>query len=243
MENKLLLITGQDIPFDECKLIIHQPSIKEISLIADDKNFFNILDILNVSKQELKIKDKNSLQSISDFNIFMTMMQNENMQEKSQLLKNLLYMIFPQIKSIAFTPNSILLIDEQEEIHMIDEQSFNSFKDIINEMFVISKFKNEQLEYNPGNSAAEKIAEKLKRGRARVAAQKEADGKRLDILGRYVSILSVGLKLDFNIVLGYTLYQLFYLFDRYEKKEAYDNFSRLRLAGATGMKEVEYWTQ
>ena len=36
MNNELLLITGEDIPFIEAQTIIHQPTMKEISLIGEE---------------------------------------------------------------------------------------------------------------------------------------------------------------------------------------------------------------
>jgi hypothetical protein len=39
MENELLYLSGNDIPFIEAKVIIHQPTIKEIAYIGE-KSFF-----------------------------------------------------------------------------------------------------------------------------------------------------------------------------------------------------------
>jgi hypothetical protein len=35
MDYRLALMTGIDFPLDDCNLIIHQPSIKEISYIGE----------------------------------------------------------------------------------------------------------------------------------------------------------------------------------------------------------------
>ena len=34
MKNELLYISGNDIPFEEARLILHQPTIKEIAFIG-----------------------------------------------------------------------------------------------------------------------------------------------------------------------------------------------------------------
>jgi hypothetical protein len=39
MENELLYLSGNDIPFEKARLIIHQPTVKEIAYIGE-KNFF-----------------------------------------------------------------------------------------------------------------------------------------------------------------------------------------------------------
>ena len=39
MDYRLALMCGNDIPIPECQLIVHQPSIKEISYIGE-KDFF-----------------------------------------------------------------------------------------------------------------------------------------------------------------------------------------------------------
>ena len=48
MENELLYLSGNDIPFIEAKVIIHQPTIKEIAYIGE-KSFFTGCQFLNFS--------------------------------------------------------------------------------------------------------------------------------------------------------------------------------------------------
>ena len=51
--NDLLFLSGNDIPFIEAQLIIHQPTIKEIGLIGEEV-FFTGCQLLNFSKNLLK---------------------------------------------------------------------------------------------------------------------------------------------------------------------------------------------
>ena len=53
MLNDLLLLSGNDIPFESANLIIHQPTIKEIAYIGEDA-FFTGCDFLKFSKDRLK---------------------------------------------------------------------------------------------------------------------------------------------------------------------------------------------
>ena len=173
MINQNLLLSGKDIPFKECNLLVRQPSIEEICLIGNDEEIFTLLDLINFSKNKLKIQDKTSLESVSDFNIFMTIIQKD---KDTQSIKNrfllLLEILFPNNKSIAILPNSIIIIDDDDDFHTIDENNFENFKDILNSIFNLTRFLGKETEYNPANDTAAKIAEKIKRGKARVAAQK-----------------------------------------------------------------------
>ena len=49
MDIDLALITGIDIPIPECQLILHQPTIKEISMIGE-MNYFYGMQCLCVTK-------------------------------------------------------------------------------------------------------------------------------------------------------------------------------------------------
>ena len=49
MDNSLLLFSGNDIPFIEARLLVHNPTIKEISFIGED-NFFAGRELINFSK-------------------------------------------------------------------------------------------------------------------------------------------------------------------------------------------------
>ena len=57
MLNDLLLLSGNDIPFIEAQVNIHQPSIKEIAYIGEEA-FFIGCNLLNFSKNILTEEDK-----------------------------------------------------------------------------------------------------------------------------------------------------------------------------------------
>ena len=244
--NTFLLTSGEDIPFTECQLIFHQPKIKELSLVGSEEELLQFWDLINFSKDKLKDKAKVNLDSISNFNIIMTIMQED--ENKKIYFENILYLLVPDAKAIHFMPNAILIIKANEgmedTLHNINEENFESFKEIINYIFDISQIKKEEIEYDPANETARKIAEKIKRGREKIAAQKKADNNGpTEIFGRYIRILSVGMNIDFRIFLEYTVYQLFTVFKTFEKKYAYDIYLKAQLAGASGMKEVKHWME
>ena len=71
MINELALMTGIDIPFEEGHLVIHQPTMKEISYIGEEA-FFSGCQLLNFSKNMLDEKDKISSEALTDFDILMS---------------------------------------------------------------------------------------------------------------------------------------------------------------------------
>ena len=42
MDTRLALMTGIDIPIQECQVIIHQPTIKEISYLGEEDFFIGL---------------------------------------------------------------------------------------------------------------------------------------------------------------------------------------------------------
>ena len=81
-------------------------------------------------------------------------------------------------------------------------------------------------------------------------SQKRGDGsedehepgeEEVSLFYSYLSILSVGLKKDKNLLLEYTVYQLIDEFRRYSAKDNYDLYIKLKIAGAKDLDEVKNW--
>ena len=84
-----------------------------------------------------------------------------------------------------------------------------------------------------------RIADKLKKRHQKLAEKNSEPVKKVAILSRYVSILSVGEQKDMNSFMQYTVYQLFDEFKRYELKMSYDFYFQAKLAGAKDLQEVD----
>ena len=69
MINDLLLLSGNDIPFSEAQLIVHQPTLKEIAYIGED-SFFSGCEVLNFSKNLLPSKDRVNLENKTESSFF-----------------------------------------------------------------------------------------------------------------------------------------------------------------------------
>ena len=104
--------------------------------------------------------------------------------------------------------------------------------------FIVSHFINNS-KINNSNKKAEEIANKIKKGREKIAKLKGEDGS--NIFSQYLSSLSIGLHLPIHAFLDYTVYQLF---DAVERLSLYTNWDidiRSRLAGAQSEEKPENW--
>ena len=237
MDNELLLLSGNDIPFIEAQVTIHQTTIKEIAYIGEEA-FFTGCELINFSKNILPEQDKVNLEDKTNFDILIAILRERNavMQRNRNCVEMVLALIFPWY-TINITSDAIVL-EKEEERHLINNDNFETFKTIFNMMFSFSK--DESRDYNPSGEVAKRIAEKLKQRHQKLAELKEGK-KKIDILSRYVSILAVGEHKDMNSLLNLSVYQLFDEFERFKLKMSYDIYLQAKMAGAKDLKEVEDW--
>ena len=232
---RLALMCGTDIPVPSLKGVIHQPKIKEIALIGES-DFFIAVQCLNINK-DLISQDKTLIQNTNNFQIFMTIMSEKETKDKKIATQSLLTLLFPK-HNILFTPRSIILQGEQNLT--IDESNFQDLQDILKEVFCISNKNNQQAGFNPANEKAREIAEKLMRGRKRVA---ELNGSaNASIFSQYLSILTVGLSsMSLQELMDLTMFQLYDLVERYQLYISWDIDIRSRLAGAKPDDKPDNW--
>lgn len=240
MVNDLLLLSGNDIPFVPAQITIHQPTIKEIAYLGEE-TFFTGCQLLNFSKNILSEEDKVNLEERTNFDILIAILREQNavMQKNRNCVNMVLALIFPEYE-ISFEKDCIKLKKENEE-HKIDNSNYEEFKSVISSVFSFGNSKDSKPDFNPSGDLAKKIAEKLQKRHQKLAEVKPA--QKVDILSRYVSILSVGEQKDMNALLNYTTYQLFDEFKRYELKMGHDIYVQAKMAGAKDLKEVEDWMQ
>lgn len=237
MNNELLLLSGKDIPFIEAQVNIHQPTISEISYI-NEENFFAGTQFLTLSKNKLNDEDKIGLENKSDFEIFMSIMcSKEKIKYKNSVLM-VLALLFPDYQ-LKFTNKEILMVSEKGSTR-INNTNYDTFKDILICMFELNELGAEVGDYNPIDKRATKIAEKLKKHKEKIAKQK-SESQKIAVLSRYASILSIGLKMDINIFMNYTVFQLKDAIKRFNKKQEFDLYVKSRLAGAQDLDEVDNW--
>lgn len=239
MKNKyaVSLMTGIDIPIPECKLILHQPTIKEIAYITEE-TFYQAVQCLLVNKNSIQ-QDESLLTDINNFQIFMMIINDKEVHKKDDVL-SLLLLLFPNYK-INFTPHSLIFaIEGQQEISVVDENNFEQLQEVIKQVFCMGSDLMGQNTFNPADKKAKEIAEKLARGRQRVAAQKgETQGS---MFSQYLSILTVGLSsMSLEDCQNLTMYQLLDLVERYSLYVNWDIDIRARLAGAKPDEQPDNW--
>ena len=246
MNNELLLLAGNDIPFPQARVTIHQPTLKEIGYIGEE-TFFIGCGFLDFTKDLLEKKDKTNLENIDDFDIFMTLMvsREKMIKQHADSAKLVLSLIFPlyEIDYIVRNNNNTILLKKDNEVCEINKSNFKAFKIILKKMFNLDFSKSDANKYNPEGTMAERIAEKFKKRQEQLdkIAKNKNKSKKIAILSRYASILAVGLQKDLNELMRYTVYQLYDEFQRFQLKVQWDAYIQARMAGAKDLEEVDNW--
>lgn len=236
MDKRLALMAGSDIPIPECQLTLHQPTIKEISFMGEE-DFFKGVQCLCLHKT-MFVEDKDALSNINNFQIFMTMMMDKETVDKKNSVLQLLTILFPKYK-VMVTPRSLLFQGDGDS-HMVDESNFEQMQEVIRTVFCANTGPMDQQAFNPANDQAREIAQKLMRGRQRVAAQK--GGSTQSAFSRYLSILTIGLSsMSLHELVNLTMYQMYDLLERYMLYMNWDINIRTRLAGGKPDSQPEDW--
>lgn len=236
MDTRLSLMCGTDYPVPECQLTIHQPRIKEIAYIGE-QDFFNGIQCLCLNKT-MFVKDESLLEDTNNFQIFMTIMSEKEAVDKKIAVQQVCTLLFPKHK-VLFTPRSFILNGESGSIQ-IDETNFEFLQEAITNICCLKTGPMDQQAFNPVNDKAREIAEKLMRGRQRVAEQKGQSN--VSIFSQYLSILTIGLNsMSLQDTMDLTMYQLYDLVERYMLYINWDMDIRCRLAGGKPDSQPDNW--
>lgn len=233
-------MAGIDIPIPELQLTIHVPVIKEIALMGETK-FFMAVQYLCLDKESL-IQDETLLSSLTNFQVLMKVLEQSQDKDKKNAVVMLLTLLFPDYIPVI-TRNSIILTKQGEnQPLLIDDNNFDIFQSVLKEILCVnSLFQGNNVIYNPANDRAKEIAEKLMRGRRKVAEIK-SKGNNESVLTRYISILTIGSNtMSLEDCLNLNMFQIFDLMERYNAFIEWDVDLRVRLAGGKPDKPVESW--
>ena len=236
MDLRLALMCGIDIPVPECQLTIHQPKIKEIAFIGE-KDFLTGVQCLCMNKS-MFVQGENVLANTTNFQIFMAVMSEKEAIDKKIAVQQACNLFFPT-KKVIFTPRSILLNENNTSL-IIDESNFEFLQKALSEICCLNSNSMSTQNFNPADKKAKEIADKLMRGRQRIAAQNgEQD---VSIFSQYLSVLTVGIaSMSLNDVMNLTVYQLYDLIERYSLYTNWDIDIRSRLAGAQMDSKPDNW--
>ena len=235
MDYRLAMMCGTDLPVPECQLIIHQPRIKEISLLGEQE-FFIGAQCLTLNKS-MFVQDKEVLENINNFQIFMMVMNEKEAKDKRNATQQVLQLLLPSYK-VLFTPRTLIFSQEGQNT-IVDETNFDFFQEVLKLVFCAKNGPMDQQSFNPENQKAREIAEKLMRGRARIAAEK--GGSNSSVLSQYLSILTIGTSMQLQNLMDLTMFQLYDLIERYDLYINWDIDLRSRLAGGKPDKHPDNW--
>ena len=236
IDYRLAMMCGTDLPVPECQIVIHQPSITEISLIGENTYFIGA-QCLTLYKNMFVIEGKDALNDISNFQIFMMVISDEKAKDKKNAVIQTLQLLLPEYKAV-FSPRSLILMSSDGNI-TIDENNFDYFQNTLRMIFCSKNGPMDQQSFNPNGDKAKEIAQKLMRGRDRIA--KEKGGSNSSTLTQYLSTLTIGLHLSLNELKSYTLFQIYDLIERYGLYLDWDIDIRSRLAGGKPDKHPDNW--
>ena len=165
-------------------------------------------------------------------------MQEKEAIDKKIAVQQVCALLFPQYK-VLFTPRSIILNGNNSST-TIDESNFDILQETITQICCIKSGLNNNQNYNPGDKKAQEIAEKLMKGRQKIAAEKgESD---VSVLSQYLSILTVGIaSMSLADLMDLTMYQLYDLIERYSLYVNWDMDVRCRLAGGKPDNQPDNW--
>ena len=236
MDYRLAMMCGTDLPVPECQLIIHQPRIREIALLGE-QDFFIGAQCLTLNKSMFITEGKDVLSDINNFQIFMMVMNEKEAKDKKTATLSVLQLLLPSYK-IMFTPRALVLLQDGKNI-TIDENNFEYLQDILKMVFCTKNGPMDQQSFNPQDAKAKEIAEKLMRGRARIAAEKGETNS--SVFSQYLSILTIATSMQLQNLMDLTMFQLYDLVERYNLYITWDIDLRSRLAGGKPDRHPDNW--
>lgn len=236
--NKLALIAGVDIQFEQIK--IHIPTIKEFAEHDfDEQKIFQLLDILLIDKARLgdNVPQQIDGMEVNNYILFVTLVNSEAFKPNEEKFIKFLHLLFKDY-GVSFSQVGIIISNEKEnKFFVINDSNFEKFQKYLKEIFCLNKiFSNSEEEYNisKNDKKARELAEKFKqRHKVLNELKKKENGGDGSVLGSYISILSVALKMPLDNLINKTIYQIFYLLDRYTLYYASDLDIKIKLAGGS----------
>lgn len=236
MDYRLAMMCGCDLPIPQCQIAVHQPRIKEIGMIGE-QDFFIGAQCLTINSS-MFVQDKALLPDVNNFQIFMMIMNDKETRDKKASTLQVLQILFPDYKPMM-TPRSLILNRDGKQT-LIDETNFEYLQDILRLVFCTKTGSMDQQSFNPANDKAREIAQKIMRGRERIAAQNGSSST--SIFSQYLSVLTVGLNsMSIQDMADLTIYQLYDLVERFNLYLAWDLDIRSRLAGGKPDKHPDNW--
>ena len=128
-------MAGSDIPIPEIQTVLHQPRIKEIAFLGE-LEYFSVLSTFCFKKELLMAQNPqgaSSLASMSNFQIFMTMINDAKAVQKEDVL-SVFTLLFPGYIA-QFLPRSVFFSNSAtQHSFVLDDHTFDAFQIIMQEI-------------------------------------------------------------------------------------------------------------
>lgn len=242
------LLAGLPIEVPNANIAITQPHVKDIAAFGEDDFFMGLQMFIKADSVIAPIKEGNPQLAMLDTFQLLIVGMNQDIHMRL-LIESFLNFVMPNYE-IQLAPGSINFKDPgaNQIVGQLNPMNFVMFQETLQSCFLpLNLEADDTPEYNPANEQAAAIAEKLKRGAEKVKQLKAAEDKSKgsqSLLANYASVLSIGLGIDINIILGYTLFQLFDGFRRYTTKMQFDLYQKVSttpLMDTSKMKVPDDW--
>ena len=225
------LLAGLPIEVPGVNIAITQPSVKDIAAFGEDDFFMGLQMLIKAESVIAPIKEGNPQLAMLDTFQLLVVGMNQDVHMRL-LIENFLNFIMPDYE-IQLAPGSInfKFPEVNQVVGQLNPMNFESFQQTLQSCFLpLNLDADDTPEYNPVNEQAAAIAEKLRKGAEKVkklkAMENDKDPVR-SLLANYASVLSIGLGIDVNVILNYTLFQLFDGFRRYTTKMQFDLYQKV----------------
>lgn len=235
-------LSGMPVMVAGANIAISQPSIKDICAFGEDEFFEGLSLFVKAKNLVEKIKlDNSQLAMLSDFQVLLVIFRED--KEAKKMVDNLFSLILPDY-TYKYDAGCIqFYVDDKSGIvGQLNPMNFDNFKMILSELFLPGSSKDDEPDFNPSSDKAAEIAKKLEEGRrkrAAIKAKESGEDKIKSIFANYLSVLSIGLSMDINILYMYTPFQLYDAFRRYTAKSSYDLYQRVSTMPMVDTNEIE----
>lgn len=229
-------LSGQPVFLQSCNITITPPKVKDILIFGEDR-FLMANHILGKTDKFLaQVREGNSeLDKYSDFQLLLVILKEE--ANSRRLVNDYFELVFPDYQ-IELTENSMDFKNDNKIVGRITPFNFDVLQITLIELF--EPYKDNKEEYNPANDKAAEIAEKLKRGKQKLAELKNRGKKEeTSLFATYSSVLAIGLGISINMFMEYTPFQLYDAFNRYFAKHQSDIYQSLSMQPFADTSKIE----
>ena len=218
------LVAGLTLDIDD-KIQLPPKTVGEILELGEDE-YSKRISLLSVTK-EMLIQDKDTLERTKDLTTFDILIGNcyYSMESRKQIIDYLEYFFNDDVGFLE--QDLCFYIGEIEEDKVLNEGNYENFLEC---MRIQNKIDNSKAKKSnkPQSKKAKMLAEKRALGRKQLSTAKGTDDIKLADLLLNLSIYLGG---NFQIANGLTLYQFYEVYQKFIRKERYEQNFDVYIAG------------